>query len=97
MAICYILHSKRLNKFYIGYTTGTIEKRIEKHNTSFYGGKKYTHGTCDWELFYCIECESILQAIRIEGHIKNMKSRVYINNLIKYPEVSDKLLLKYKS
>ena len=83
MANCYIIHSKKLNKFYIGYTSESIEKRIEKHNTSYYGVKKYTHSSDDWELFHSITCESILQAIRIEQHIKRMKSRRYIVNLIK--------------
>jgi putative endonuclease len=97
MVICYILRSKYLEKFYIGYTTDIIEKRIEKHNTGFYGNKKYTFKTDDWELFYSIACESKLQAIKIEQHIKKMKSKIYILNLIKYPEISKKLLLKYKS
>ncbi len=66
MAICYILHSKKLNKFYIGYTTETIEKRIEKHNKSFYGVNKFTHQTNDWELFHSIACENVNQTIRIE-------------------------------
>ncbi len=31
----------------------------------------------------------------IENHIKRMKSRRYIENLIKYPEIGKKLLEKY--
>lgn len=54
MAICYLLHSKGLNKFYIGFTADILEKRIEKHNMGFYGVKKYTHRTNDWELFFSI-------------------------------------------
>ena len=91
------VESQKLNKFYIGYSSEIIQRRIEKHNASFYGGKKYNHQTNDWELFHYIECKSIGQAIRIKKHIKRMKSRRYINNLIKYPKISEKLLLKYKS
>ena len=96
LAICYILYSKKLNKFYIGYTSRLIKGRIEKHNTSYYGVKKYTLQTNDWELFHCIDCESVVKAIRIEKHIKSMKSIIYIDNLLNYPEISEKLLLKYK-
>ncbi len=35
------------------------------------------------------------QALAIEKHIKAMKSKIYIHNLKKYPEMIDKLLLKY--
>ena len=97
MGICYILQSKNLDKFYIGYTTDSIENRIEKHNIGFYGVKKYTYTVDDWELFYSILCESRVQAIRIEQHIKKMKSRIYIHNLKKYPEITKKLLKKYKN
>jgi putative endonuclease len=34
------------------------------------------------------------QALAIEKHIKNMKSKVYIENLLHYPEISIKLLEK---
>ena len=33
----------------------------------------------------------------IEKHIKNMKSKIYIQNLAKYPEMTQKLLLKLKT
>jgi putative endonuclease len=33
----------------------------------------------------------------IEKHIKAMKSKKYIENLIKYPEMSVKLLQKYET
>ncbi|PXY38851.1 excinuclease ABC subunit C, partial [Flavobacterium cheongpyeongense] len=36
------------------------------------------------------------QALAIEKHIKDMKSKIYIENLLRYPEVINKLLEKYK-
>ena len=89
----YILHSATLNRFYIGYTS-ELETRLEFHKNA--ASSKYTSKADDWLLFLKISCESKRQALRIEKHIKNMKSKVYIENLLKYPEISTKLLNKYR-
>ncbi len=47
------------------------------------------------EHYFSIEVENMTIALKIERYIKRMKSRVYIQNLIKYPEISMKLLEKY--
>ena len=94
-AYCYILHSDSLNRFYVGSTILTIEKRLERHLESYYGKLKYTHGTKDWKLYLEIECITYAQARRIESHIKRMKSKTYIQNMKKYPEILDKLLRRY--
>jgi putative endonuclease len=62
---------------------------------NYYGDKKFTAKTKDWSLFYAIKCESAFQAKGIEAHNKKMKSKIYIQNLIKYPEITQKLLDKY--
>ena len=77
-------------------TQESIELRLLKHNQSFYG-LRYTSKTDDWELYFVIPCNSIEQAINIERHIKKMKSKKYIENLKMYPEISQKLLEKFKS
>ncbi|MBK7130256.1 MAG: GIY-YIG nuclease family protein [Crocinitomicaceae bacterium] len=91
----YILYSKKLGKHYIGLTSDTIEQRIEKHNTKHHGNHRFTAATNDWELFFQIACESLSQARKIELHIKSMKSKVYLQNLTKYPEMTEKLLMKF--
>jgi putative endonuclease len=48
-------------------------------------------------LFLKIDCDSKKQGLAIERHIKSMKSKIYIENLIKHPEIITKLLEKYKS
>jgi len=88
---CYILYSQSLNRHYIGYTSD-IEERIILHNTGYFGGRTYTRKTSDWELFLLIPCETITQAILVESKIKRMKSRKYIENLKKYPEMVEKIL-----
>jgi putative endonuclease len=37
------------------------------------------------------------QALRIEKHIKNMKSKKYIEDIKKYPEITERLKEKYCS
>jgi len=71
------------------------EERLDKHNYAFYGYNKFTASTSDWQLFLAIECKSIGQARKIEAHIKKMKSRKYIQNLLTYPEMIERLLSKY--
>jgi putative endonuclease len=71
---CYIVYSKSIDRYYVGYT-GDVDERLKLHNTGHFGGKSYTHITSDWELFLLIPCETITQAIYIELRIKNMKSQ----------------------
>ncbi|MFN5415460.1 MAG: GIY-YIG nuclease family protein [Flavobacteriia bacterium] len=93
MANVYILHSKKLNKFYIG-SCQNLHERLEKHiNKTFQDS--YTSNSDDWELFLDIADLAYLQARAIEHHIKKMKSKVYIQNLSAFPEIIEKLKLKY--
>jgi putative endonuclease len=92
MCFCYILFSPSIDKFYIGSTTHSVESRIAKHNTAFYPGNHFTHQTSDWELYLAIPCINSIMAKRIENHIKRMKSKKYIRDLKRYPELIEKLL-----
>ncbi len=95
--ICYILYSKKLDRYYTGYTTKTAEERVNRHISEYYGVTKFTHRAKDWVIFLEIGCEKACQAIKIESHIKRMKSKIYIENLKKYPEIIIKLKDKYSS
>ena len=72
----YILHSERIEKFYIGETFN-VEERLERHNAGYYEDKWSVIGR-PWQVFLKIECESKSQALALEKHIKRMKSRAYI-------------------
>ena len=96
-AYCYILHSIKLNRFYIGSTALDVKTRIEKHLIHHYGDNKYTAKADDWELFVSIECDNLDQARSIERHIKRMKSQKYLEDLKRYPEIVGKLKSKYPS
>jgi len=97
MIVCYILYNLSADKYYIGFTQESVIERLEKHNSGFYD-KSYTAGISgDWEIYLLIECASVSQALKIEKHIKAMKSIKYIQNLKVYPEIIEKLKDKYKS
>jgi putative endonuclease len=88
---CYILYSKKIEKFYIGVTLKSLDQRIDFHNTSYYGNNHFTSVTDDWELQLFIPTLNYSHAIRIERKIKSMKSKVYIQNLLKYNELVQKI------
>jgi len=89
----YIIYSNDLGKFYVGETSD-LNKRLEEHKTGFYVNS-FTSKAQDWVLFFQIVCGSKNQAVKIEKHIKNMKSTIYIRNLKKYPEIAQKLKERY--
>ena len=60
-----------------------------------YTGNHYTEGAEDWVLFVKIPVKNSKQGLQIEKHIKRMKSKVYIQNLKRYPEIIEKLKIKY--
>ena len=92
MHLVYILHSTKLDRFYIG-ETADFKIRKNFHDNAL--PNKFTAKAKDWTLFLTIECIEKKQALAIERHIKKMKSAVYIRNLKKYPEMKKKLLDKY--
>ncbi|WP_417609904.1 GIY-YIG nuclease family protein [Owenweeksia hongkongensis] len=88
----YILYSKKLNRYYTGYSSD-LKVRVEFHQNA--ETRKFTAKADDWELFFKLICTSEHQALSIEKHIKKMKSSQYIQNLAQYPEMTQKLLSKY--
>jgi putative endonuclease len=94
MASVYILYSKKLGNFYTG-SCKDLSYRIEQHlNKEFTGS--FTAKTQDWELYLSIDGLEYQQALSIETHLKKMKSKNYIQNLSKYPEIMERLKNKYK-
>jgi len=95
MAFVYILYSKVLDRYYIGSCLD-LNQRLEEHLERKYSDAFSTRAS-DWEIFFSLSTLEYEQARKIENHIKRMKSRVYLENLKKYPELVEKLVLKYKS
>ena len=96
MANCYIIHSETLDRFYTGVTTDLVEERLVKHNDGSYGAHRFTSKASDWQIFLIIELTDYSHAVRLEKFIKSQKSAKYIQNLKKYPELVDKIVLRTK-
>jgi putative endonuclease len=93
-ASVYILFSPSLHVFYTGFTTISVVDRLRRHNEKYYDNK-FTSRASDWEIFLTIECDNQDQARAIEAHIKKMKSKIYIRNLKKYPNMTQELLNRF--
>lgn len=91
----YILYSPSIDRLYIGSTELEPSERLDLHLEKYYGSNKYTAQAEDWVIFFDHICFNIFQAKRIEFHIKKMKSKEYIHNLKKYPEMITKLLSRF--
>lgn len=82
MFYVYILYSKNIDKYYIGFTED-LNARIYKHNNKHRG---FTASSNDWELKHSEEYNSKQEAINREKEIKNWKSRKMIEKLINKDE-----------
>ena len=79
MPYTYILYSQKLNKYYVGACTN-MQRRLYEHNI---GHSTFTKTGMPWELKYTKEFALLPEAKQFELKIKKMKSRKYIEQLIK--------------
>ncbi len=93
MAYVYILYSKSLNCHYIGSCENLKNRLFEHSNDTF--ENSFTSKTKDWVLILKIENLGYQQSRDVEKHIKRMKSKIFIENLNKYPELVEKLKTRY--
>ena len=93
MATVYVLYSESINRYYIG-SCQNFDQRLKEHkNNKFTDG--FTRRASDWEVHYKVDNLEYQQARKIEHHIKGMKSRKYIKNLLAHPEIIDRLKKQY--
>ena len=78
-ARCYILFSRKLNKYYVG-STSEMERRLDDHNR---GKEKFTRTGIPWQLVYTETFELLAMARRRELEINKKKRRKYIESLIR--------------
>ena len=79
MYFVYILYSKVLNSYYVGFTSVSVEVRLNKHLSNHKG---YTSRAKDWEIAYSEQFEIKSNALSREKEIKSWKSRIKIEALI---------------
>jgi putative endonuclease len=89
----YILYSKNSDQYYIG-STKDLEKRVNYHLIKEFKNS-FTSKYSAWELYFSMDGINNTVARKIEAHIKKMKSKKYLLNLKIYPEIIQKLILKY--
>jgi putative endonuclease len=78
MYTLYILHSKTVDRYYVGYTNDLV-RRLSEHNRI---KGKFTDRGIPWVLVYS-ECFSFKkEAMDREKYIKSRKSRKFITDLI---------------
>jgi putative endonuclease len=94
MGHVYILRSSA-GKYYVG-SCAVLEERLEQHKNKTFKGSYTALSADDWTLFYHIDDLDYNQSRLIEKHIKNMKSKKYIENLKRYPAIAERLKEKYK-
>jgi len=75
----YILFSKKLDSYYLGHTSETLEERLRKHNSNHKG---FTAKTKDWEIAYFETFLTKSQAYQREMEVKRKKSRKFIETLM---------------
>jgi putative endonuclease len=78
MFYTYILHSKTLDKYYVG-STNNIEDRIQRHNQ---GRSTFTKTGIPWELLYFETYQTRSEAYQRELFIKSKKSKSFIAQLV---------------
>jgi putative endonuclease len=80
--VIYILHSKKLNRFYVGQTCNLNNRKIE-HNS---GESPYTSTGLPWNLIWATEKETFRAAEELEDKLKNLSRVRKIKFMRKYSE-----------
>ena len=79
----YVLRSEKDGSFYIGHTAD-LEESIQRHN---HGKSSYTKAKTPWKLIYQEVFTTRSEAMKREKEIKRMKSREYIEQLVRASRV----------
>ena len=74
----YILYSEKIDKYYIG-SSHDPQMRLYYHNL---GQKGWTKRGIPWKLVYQKEYKDKMDAMRVERHIKKLKSRKIVEKII---------------
>jgi putative endonuclease len=73
----YIIYSRSIQRFYIGYTSERIEDRLRRHNSNHTG---YTGKASDWTIVYTEEVLDKKEALRLETKIKGRGAQRYLES-----------------
>jgi putative endonuclease len=79
----YILYSSTLYKYYIG-SCADVKVRLVRHNA---GATPSTKPGRPWILVHTEIFDSKTESLKRENYLKKLKSRIYIENLIKHHQL----------
>ena len=79
MFYTYILFSPGLNKYYVGFTEGSVELRLSKHLSNHKG---FTSKAKDWVISYTESFPQKGTALKKEKQLKGWKNKTRIRQLI---------------
>ncbi|MFN8337876.1 MAG: GIY-YIG nuclease family protein [Saprospiraceae bacterium] len=74
----YILYSEMINKYYVGYTSVTVEERLDRHLSNHKG---YSAQTKDWKVVFTKEFDAKVEAMHLEKQIKSRGIRRYLMDI----------------
>ena len=94
MHFLYIIHSKSVNKYYVGETTN-VENRLILHKEGRFR-RAFTKIAKDWEIVLKFECADRSEALFLESFIKRMKSKKFIEKIIDTPKILAEILSKHR-
>ena len=75
----YILYSQSRDRYYIG-SCANVEQRLIRHNA---GATLSTKSGRPWKVVYTKTYPTKIEALKREINLKKMKSRLYLENLIR--------------
>ena len=75
----YIIYSAKLDKYYVGFTGGSLNERLRRHNMNHKG---FTGSNSDWIVKYFEQFADKVSAMQREREIKSWKSRKKLEQLI---------------
>src|SRR3972149_9538418 len=78
----YILRSQRTGRYYVG-STQDLSRRLAEHNQPEENPSRWTRGGAPWKLVFSEDFLRATQAVRAEKFIKRMKSRDFIEKLVR--------------
>lgn len=75
----YLLYSEIRDRYYIG-SCADLEVRLSRHNA---GATTSTKSGRPWKMVYHETCADKSEALKREIYLKRMKSRIYLEELIR--------------
>ena len=79
MYYVYIIYSESKDRYYIGFTGGDPQWRLQRHNM---GWTRSTKSGIPWKLMHFESFETKTEALKRENFIKRQKSRKFLEKLI---------------